>query len=313
MLYYLRKGSKIEVNSIYTINDYLKEKFGEKVIKLSLDGGFTCPNRDGSKGIGGCSFCSSTGSGEMSSTLVDIDNQIKLLSNKWPKAQKYIAYFQSHTNTYASVKKLRELFYTALEYPNVVGIAIATRPDCLGEEVLDLLSEISQNHFIWIELGLQTIHENTSKLINRCYSLEVYDKAIENLKLRNIPFVTHLILGLPEESKEDMIASLNYVCKSKPFGIKLHMLNIVCGSQMANTHRNYCFFNSIEDYSSFICDLIEIIPREVTIHRLNGDAPRNILISPPWSYKKRSILNSIHKELKRRNSFQGCKLILDKK
>lgn len=293
---------------IYTINDFLKNKFGEKVVKLSLDGGFTCPNRDGTKAYGGCTFCSSSGSGEMTSKVIDMDEQVKLLQNKWPKAQKYLAYFQSYTNTYGEIEKLKTLFYKALAYPNVVGIAIATRPDCLSEEVLDLLSEINKNHFLWIELGLQTIHEKTAIDINRAYPLSEYDKAVLELKKRNINFVTHLILGLPNEDKNDMIASLDYVCKDKPFGLKLHMLNIVKGSAMEKTHTNYSFFNSIEDYSSFVADLIERIPKDITIHRLNGDAPRNILISPDWSYKKRTILNQIHNNLKERNSYQGKSL-----
>lgn len=296
----------MQVNRILSINKFLKDKFGEKVIKLSIDGGFTCPNRDGLKGHGGCTFCSSKGSGELSSS---IEEQIKLYSEKWGNVKKYIAYFQSHTNTYAPVDELRKKYYDALNQDNIVGIAIATRPDCLSKEVIELLSEINEKTFLWVELGLQTSKDKTAIEINRGYLLDEYDKAISRLKKSNINFVVHLILGLPNETKKDMIESLNYVCKDKPFGIKLHMLNIVDGSQMAKTHRGYSFFNSIEDYSDFICDLIEIIPMDITIHRLNGDAPRSILISPPWSYKKRSILNSIHKELERRNSFQGCRLI----
>lgn len=293
------------MNRIYTINDFLKKTFGEKVIKLSINGGFTCPNRDGSKGYGGCTFCSATGSGEMADTVENIHKQIELLSDKWGSAKKYIAYFQSFTNTYAPVQRLRELYFKALSNPNIVGIAIATRPDCINDEILSLLDEINKNHFMWVELGLQTIHQKTAKSINRCYDLSTYDTTVKALNNLNIKYVTHLILGLPGENEDDMKSSLSYVCEKKPFGLKLHMLNIVKGSKMSVTHRDYSFFSSIEHYVGFVCDLIEMIPSDITVHRLNGDAPRSILISPEWSYKKRTILNSISKELQRRNSFQG--------
>lgn len=290
---------------IYSINKYLKEQFGSKVVKLSLDGGFTCPNRDGSKGYGGCIFCSSEGSGELAS---DIPQQMELLSEKWPNVDKYLAYFQSHTSTYAPVEQLRKQYYRALEKENVVGIVIATRPDCLGDDVLELLDEINQKHFLWVEMGLQTIHEDTASLINRCYTLDVYDKAVENLNRLNIKYVTHLILGLPGETREDMINSVKYVCKNDIFGIKIHMLNVVKGSQMEKMFPDYCSFDNPEEYVEFVCDLLEIIPENVTIHRMTGDVPRHLLISPEWSYKKRTILNGITHELKRRNSHQGSKV-----
>lgn len=290
---------------IYSINKYLKEQFGSKVVKLSLDGGFTCPNRDGSKGYGGCIFCSSEGSGELAS---DIPQQMELLSEKWPNVDKYLAYFQSHTSTYAPVEQLRKQYYQALEKENVVGIVIATRPDCLGDDVLELLDEINQKHFLWVEMGLQTIHEDTASLINRCYTLDVYDKAVENLNRLNIKYVTHLILGLPGETREDMINSVKYVCKNDIFGIKIHMLNVVKGSQMEKMFPDYCSFDNPEEYVEFVCDLLEIIPENVIIHRMTGDVPRHLLISPEWSYKKRTILNGITHELKRRNSHQGSKV-----
>lgn len=290
---------------IYSINKYLKEQFGSKVVKLSLDGGFTCPNRDGSKGYGGCIFCSSEGSGELAS---DIPQQMELLSEKWPNVDKYLAYFQSHTSTYAPVEQLRKQYYQALEKENVVGIVIATRPDCLGDDVLELLNEINQKHFLWVEMGLQTIHEDTASLINRCYTLDVYDKAVENLNRLNIKYVTHLILGLPGETREDMINSVKYVCKNDIFGIKIHMLNVVKGSQMETMFPDYCSFDNPEEYINFVCDILEIVPEDVTIHRMTGDVPRHLLISPEWSYKKRTILNGITHELKRRNSHQGSKV-----
>lgn len=288
---------------INSVSSYLKKEFGHKTVKLAIDGGFTCPNRDGSKGTGGCLFCSEGGGGDFASTIED---QINLLSEKWPKA-KYIAYFQNHTNTYAPVEVLRKKYYEALNNPLISGIAIATRPDCINEEVLDLLSEINENHFMWVELGLQTIHEDTADLINRCYDLSVFDKAIQALCQRGIKVVVHLILGLPGESKADMIKSVKYVCNSGAWGLKLHLLNVVRGSRMEKDYSDYNSFPSIDDYVSFICDLLEIIPPEIVMHRLTGDAPRNILITPEWSYRKRTILNGINSELHLRGSYQGCK------
>lgn len=288
-----------------SVSTYLKDKFGEKTIKLAIDGGFTCPNRDGTKGTGGCIFCSDSGSGEFAS---DIEDQIRLFSDKWPRA-KYLAYFQNHTNTYAPVSELREKYYAVLANPKIEGLVIGTRPDCLSEEVLDLLSEISRTHFLWVELGLQTIHDKTAHLINRCYNLSVFDDAMRRLSVRGIKAVVHLILGLPGESREQMLDSVHYV-SSLPelFGMKLHLLNIVKGSQMEFTHPDYQPFASIEEYVNLVVDCLEIIPPEVTIHRLTGDAPRSILINPPWSFNKRTILNSINDRLNLLDSWQGKRL-----
>ncbi len=288
-----------------SVSTYLKDKFGEKTIKLAIDGGFTCPNRDGTKGTGGCIFCSDSGSGEFAS---DIEDQIRLFSDKWPHA-KYLAYFQNHTNTYAPVSELREKYYAVLANPKIEGLVIGTRPDCLSEEVLDLLSEISRTHFLWVELGLQTIHDKTAHLINRCYDLSVFDDAMRRLSVRGIKAVVHLILGLPGESREQMLDSVRYV-SSLPelFGMKLHLLNIVKGSQMEFTYPDYQPFASIEEYVNLVVDCLEIIPPEVTIHRLTGDAPRSILINPPWSFNKRTILNSINDRLNLLDSWQGKRL-----
>ncbi len=316
-----------EISTNYTFNSigaYLKKRMGCKVVKLSIDGGFTCPNRDGSKGTGGCIFCSASGSGDMAS---DIPSQIRLLSGKWPNAR-YLAYFQSHTNTYAPVSLLRRQYSQALSHPDVLGLAIATRPDCLSEEVLDLLEEFNRKTFLWVELGLQTIHEKTAERINRCYPLSVYDKAFSDLTSRGIRVVTHLIFGLPGETKEQMLQSVRYVCRNldnvpqnsgeplpsreenarRIFGIKLHMLNVVRGSQMETLYPDYIPFQSIEEYVDLVISALEIIPPEITIHRLSGDAPRPTLIAPEWSYKKRTILNSIHNTLRRRKTWQGAKL-----
>jgi len=297
--------SSQDLKRINSIGEYLKAQFGKKIVKLSLEGGFTCPNRDGSKGTGGCIFCSADGSGDFAGT---IDDQIKLLSPKWPDA-KYIAYFQSHTNTYAPVDVLREKFYAALEgHENIVGIAIATRPDCLSEEVYQLLDELNKKTFLWVELGLQTAHDGTADLINRCYPLSVYDTAMERLNALNIKVVTHLILGLPGETKEQMLDSVKYVCGKNIFGIKLHLLNVIRGSQMEHLYPDYIPFESIEEYVDLVVDALELIPQEVTIHRMTADAPRSILIAPEWSFRKRTILNGIQKRLVERNTYQGAKL-----
>lgn len=302
----------------YSISDYLKSEFGCKTIKLSLDAGFTCPNRDGSKSTGGCAFCSEGGSGELAVHLNDtnfsnmsesISEQIERLSSKWPSAA-YIAYFQSFTNTYAPVDYLRKVFKEALSDPRIKGIAIATRPDCLPDDVFDLLDEINHKHFMWVELGLQSIHKNTQKAMNICYSTEDYDRAVYELSKRNIKYVSHLILGLPGETEEMMTESLKYVCNKDPhpFGLKLHLMNIVRTSALYKTMPNYVPFDSLEEYVDLVVRCLEIIPPDVTIHRITGDVPRKILVSPEWSYKKRTILNAINRELALRDTKQGANL-----
>ena len=301
----------------YSISDYLKSEFGCKTIKLSLDAGFTCPNRDGSKGTGGCAFCSEGGSGELAVHLNEtnysnmsesITEQIERLSSKWPSAA-YIAYFQSFTNTYAPVDYLRKVFKEALSDPRIKGIAIATRPDCLPDDVLDLLDDINHKNFMWVELGLQSIHKNTQKAMNICYSTEDYDRAVYELSKRNIRYVSHLILGLPGETEEMMTESLKYVCNKDPhpFGLKLHLMNIVRTSALYKTMPDYVPFDSLEEYVDLVVRCLEIIPPDVTIHRITGDVPRKILVSPEWSYKKRTILNAINRELALRDTKQGAK------
>ena len=288
----------------YSISNYLKEQFGCKTVKLSIDAGFTCPNRDGTVGTGGCAFCSGGGSGELSST---IEEQIELLKDKWPDAA-YLAYFQSFTNTYAPVDVLREKYYSALKDPRVKGIVIATRPDCLGDDVLDLLSEINRDYFLWIELGLQSIHNRTTEYLGIGYGLETYDEAMQKLNERGIKVVSHLILGLPGESKQDMIESVEHVCRTGTWGIKLHLLNIVKTARLYDMIPDYVPFESIDEYTDLVVDLLEIIPPEITIHRLTGDVPRKLLVSPEWSYHKRTILNEINRKIRVRNTHQGAKL-----
>ena len=309
-------GQQLRINMI---SPWLKNHYEElglsapaKIVKLSLDGGFTCPNRDGSKGRGGCMFCSESGSGDMASSTADdigsaLSNQIRLLSDKWPADKydlKYIAYFQSHTNTYAPAYELRAKFEAALETPGVVGLAIATRPDCLPDDVLDLLSELNKKTFMWVELGLQTIHDETARAMNLCHTLADYDEAVRKLSARGIRIVTHLILGLPGETREMMLESVRHACRHT-FGLKLHMLNVVRGSGMASVMPEYVPFDSMEEYIDLLISALEIIPPEITLHRISGDAPRSTLIAPAWSYRKRTILNNIHREMRVRNTWQG--------
>lgn len=305
MIFDTSDGQELRIN---TINTYLKNRFGRKIVKLSLDGGFTCPNRDGSKGVDGCLFCSASGSGDMASgsgdIAADLDAQTRLLSDKWPDAA-YIAYFQSHTNTYAPVRELREKFLAALAHPKVVGIAIATRPDCLPDDVLELLSELNQRTFLWVELGLQSAHAATMDAMNLCYTAEDYDNAVKKLLDRNIRVVTHLILGLPGEDRGMMLDSVRYVCQQKIFGLKLHMFNLVKSSRLEILDPEYVSFESIDDYIDLAVSALELIPPEITLHRISGDAPRSTLIAPEWSYRKRTILNGIHKALKERDTWQG--------
>lgn len=299
----------------YSISDYLKNTFGGKTIKLSLDAGFTCPNRDGTLGTGGCAFCSSSGSGEFASPVSEsceteisaasITRQIQLLSDKWPEA-KHIAYFQNHTNTYAPVDTLRSYFYQALADSRIQGIAIATRPDCLGEDVLQLLEEIHQDHFLWVELGLQTIHPRTSEMMGIGYGLEVFDNAIRELHRRGIRMVVHMILGLPGETTDQMFETARYIARIHPFGVKIHMLNLVRGSRLYEMMPDYVPFQSLEEYCELVVDILEVLPPDVTVHRLTADTQRGLLVAPEWSYRKRTILNRINRRLKERNTRQGA-------
>lgn len=297
----------------HAIGFYLKKEFGTKIIKLSLDGGFTCPNRDGTLSKKGCIFCSSQGSGDFSasknlSISDQITSQINLLKNKWPKGQ-YIAYFQNYTNTYGDIKILRKLYYEALRNPFVIGLAIATRPDCLSDETLELLSELNKKTFLWIELGLQTIHEQTAQYINRQYSLSTFETALEKLNQNHIKTVVHLIFGLPNESKEDMLQSAAYLASKNIFGVKLHLLHVLKNTRLAQIYHSGCFETLEKNtYIELVVDALELLPPHVTIHRVTGDAPWKLLIAPKWSTDKKGILNGIDAELKRRDSRQGIRV-----
>lgn len=284
-----------------TLNSYLKKRFGCKVYKLAINGGFTCPNRDGTLGTRGCIFCSRGGSGEFAeskekSVTQQIDYGKKRVEKKI-KDGKYIAYFQAFTNTYAPVCKLKSLYTEAINHPDIVALSIGTRPDCLGNDVLELLDEMNKIKPVFIELGLQTIHENTAQYIRRGYPLEVYDKAVDDLHKIGINVVTHLIIGLPGENEQDILQSVEYVCK-KTDGIKLQLLHILEGTDLADEYRE-CKVDvlSLEEYTSIIKHCVEIIPDNVVIHRLTGDGAKKDLIAPLWSADKKNVLNTINKAL----------------
>lgn len=284
----------------YSFNQYLKDTFGCKVYKISINAGFTCPNRDGTLGTRGCIFCSKGGSGDFAeSSTLSVTEQIesgKQRVSKKIKSGKYIAYFQAFTNTYAPIDVLAEKYCEAINHPDIVGISIATRPDCLGEEVLTLLSEINKIKPVFVELGLQTIHEKTAEYIRRGYPLSVFDNAVKALKKAGINTVVHLIIGLPNESREEMLESVEYACKSGADGIKLQLLHILKGTDLADDYLSGKFETlSMEEYLSIIKDCVEIIPKNIVIHRLTGDGPKKDLIAPLWSADKKSVLNALNK------------------
>ena len=288
----------------YSLNKYLKDTFGRKVYKIALNAGFTCPNRDGKLDTRGCIFCSGNGSGDFSeSPLLSITEQIeegkKRVSKKIGDDGKYIAYFQAFTNTYAPVEKLRELFSEAINHPDFVAVSIATRPDCLPEEVLDLLDELNAIKPVWVELGLQTIHKKSAEYIRRCYPLSVYDKAVSNLKKRNLTVIVHVILGLPGESRNDMLETVKYVCDSGIDGIKLQLLHILKGTDLAKDYEKGAFDAlSLDEYVSIVVDCLKIIPKNIVIHRMTGDGDKKILIAPEWSMDKKHVLNTLTKAIR---------------
>lgn len=291
--------------------DYeMKKVFGEKAIKLSINGGFTCPNRDGTINTKGCIFCSEKGSGDFAGNVnnsvnIQLNEQVKLLSNKW-KSSTYIAYFQSFSNTYDTVDNLKKKYFEALSVENIKGLAIATRPDCINEDIVKLLSEINEQTYLWVELGLQTIHEKTANFIRRGYDLSVFNKTVELLKKHNIRVVVHLILGLPGESHDDVLKSVSYVGDKHVWGVKLHLLHVLKNTDLADYYLNKGFHIYTKDeYIKLVCDCLEILPPDVVIHRVTGDGKRSELITPEWSLHKLKVLSGIDTELRQRNSWQG--------
>lgn len=294
----------------HSLNYHLREVFGEKIAKISLDAGFTCPNRDGTLSAGGCSFCSPRGSGDFTGTKgLKLEQQFiqgrELTAAKW-HANKYIAYFQAFSNTYAPVDRLRKLYKRALEQPGVVGLAIATRPDCLSDEVLDLLEELKQQTYLWVELGLQTVHQRTSRILNMQYDYHVFENALGKLNQRNIETCAHIILGLPGENREDMMQTAQYVASQKIQGLKIHLLHLLQGTPLTEYYNHNPFpFLTLEEYVEMVVKTLEIISPRVIIHRLTGDGPRKLLIGPEWSLKKHRVLNKIEKNMQERDTWQG--------
>ncbi|GMK39831.1 TIGR01212 family radical SAM protein [Paenibacillus sp. CCS19] len=294
----------------HTWNYEMKEQFGEKVFKVTLDAGFTCPNRDGSIAKGGCTFCSARGSGDFAGSrrddLVTQFNKIRDRQHlKWPNA-KYIGYFQAYTNTYAPVEELREYYEVILQQPGVVGLSIATRPDCLPDDVIDYLAELNERTYLWLEMGLQTIHESTSALINRAHDTACYEDAVRRLRARGIRVCTHIIYGLPQETHEMMMDTLRAVSRMDVQGIKIHLLHLMRKTPMVKQYEaGLLQFLEKDEYIQLIVDSLEQMPPDMIVHRLTGDAPRDLIIGPMWSMNKWDVLNSIDKELTRRGTWQG--------
>jgi radical SAM protein, TIGR01212 family len=294
----------------HTWNYEMREQFGTKVFKVMLDAGFTCPNRDGTIAIGGCTFCSARGSGDFAGRrrddLVTQFNEVRLRQHKkWPQAQ-YIGYFQAYTNTYAPVATLREYYEAILEQPGVVGLSIATRPDCLPDDVVEYLAELNERTYLWLELGLQTIHEETSRLINRAHDTACFVDAVERLRKHNIRVCAHIIYGLPGETHEMMMETGRAVAAMDVQGIKIHLLHLMRKTPMVKQwEAGLLRFLEKDEYVKLVVDTLELLPPEMIVHRLTGDAPRELLIGPMWSLKKWEVLNAIDAELRRRDSWQG--------
>lgn len=289
-----------------SLSTYWKEKFGGKVYKLSLQSGCTCPNRDGSIGRGGCIFCSEGGSGDFAAHYAPIQEQItearKRVDHKFPKGAQpmYMAYFQSYTNTYGNVDRLRSLYLETIQLPEIVGISIGTRPDCLPIEILEMLSELNQIKPVTVELGLQTVHKSSADYIHRGYDLEVFEKAYQDLSNRGIEVVVHVILGLPGESREDMLETIDYLARLQPTlpGIKLQLLHILEGTQLAEDYRRNPFpVFTMEEYTNLVVECLKHLPKETVVHRLTGDGPKSLLIEPKWSGDKKKVLNLLQKKI----------------
>lgn len=327
----------------YSLDAYIKRTFGEKYYKIALNGGFTCPNRDGTLSRGGCIFCSAGGSGDFAqkTDAASIQEQLsagRTLFHEKNTGNRFIAYFQAYTNTYGPVSYLRDIYTAALAVPDVAGISIATRPDCLGPDVLSLLAEIKAlypDKFIWVELGLQTIHEETAAFINRGFPLSVFEEAAAALFRIQLPYIVHVILGLPGETKEQMYDTCSYLnhipfpaepavslspsgkgCPPplaknalRPFGIKLQLLHILKGTVLADKYLSGGLpgFSvlSQEDYTDILIHCLEILSPDITIHRLTGDGPKDLLLAPLWSLNKKNILNTLHKTMRQRGTYQG--------
>ena len=300
-----------------TLNDYYHEIFGEKIFKVPIDAGFDCPNRDGTVAHGGCTFCTVSGSGD---AIVAPDapirdqfyEEIDFMHRKWPEVKKYLVYFQNFTNTHDTVDVIRERYEQAINEPGVVGINIGTRPDCLPDETIAYITELSERMHVTVELGLQTTYDETSKIINRAHTYDLYVKTVKRLRelAPKVEIVSHLINGLPGENHKMMVENVRRcVTDNEIDGIKLHLLHLMTSTKMQRDyHEERLKLLSMDEYVNIICDQLEIIPKNIVIHRITGDAPRDMLIGPMWSLKKWEVLNAIDKEMERRGSYQGCKL-----
>ena len=294
----------------YSLDYRLRQQFGEKVYKLALNGGMTCPNRDGKVGTGGCIFCSAGGSGDFAadrhlSVTQQIAVQKEALKEK-KNARKYIAYFQAYTNTYAPVEYLERIFTEAIQDPDVVVLSIATRPDCLPEEVLELLGDLNQKKPVWVELGLQTMHEDTAKFIRRGYDLKCFENAVRELRERKIEVIVHTIIGLPGEDRNKILETVQYLNACDIQGIKLQLLHILKGTDLGKLFlQGKVSVLEEEEYVDLIIDCLEHLSQKITVHRLTGDGPGELLLAPMWSTRKRTVLNKIHSELKSRDAWQG--------
>ena len=290
-----------------TLSEHYRRRFGCKVYKLSLQSGCSCPNRDGNIGFGGCIFCSEGGSGDFAAPLLPIEEQIQIakhrVGHKLPKDKsgRYIAYFQSYTNTYGDVKRLSVLYRKTLSFPEIVGISIGTRPDCMPEEMLDMLSELNTIKPVTVELGLQTVHNKTAEKIHRGYNTDVFEKAYKSLTLRGIEVVVHVILGLPGENIADMLDTIDYLAELKPVlpGIKLQLLHILKGTALAAEYsKNHFPIFTMDEYTDLVVECIRRLPEETVIHRMTGDGPKSLLIAPEWSGDKKRVLNMLNRKLR---------------
>ena len=296
-----------------SLDYHLRDRYGEKIYKVSLDGGMTCPNRDGTLGKCGCIFCSEGGSGDFAGDRThpihqQIEEQKARLSPKFP-ATHFIAYFQAYTNTYAPLSYLERIFTEAIEHEDIVGLSIGTRPDCLPDETLDLLSELNKKKPVTVELGLQTIHERTAAFIRRGYKLSCFEDAVQNLRKRQIEVIVHTILGLPGESEKDILETMQYLNGQDIQGIKLQLLHVLKGTDLAEDYVAGKFrVYEREEYLNLLIDCLEHLNPSIVIHRMTGDGPEKLLIAPLWASRKREVLNLLHHEMKVRNSWQGKQL-----
>ena len=314
----------------YSLNKYLREKYGEKIYKLAIDSGLSCPNRDGTLDTRGCIFCSNGGSGDFSCKSLDEakaflkhENPDDAFETKFT-GQKYIAYYQSFSNTYAPVEKLEQIFRPAIEDDEVVSLAVATRPDCLPPFILDYLYELNRIKPIWVELGLQTIHPETAAFIRRDYALHTFETAVKNLRLIDVDVVAHLILGLPGESKKDMLESVRFLNTQDIHGVKLHLLHVLEGTDLGELYKkglkkekhskvplnDFLYYEpmTLDEYADLVCDCVGSLRPDIVIHRLTGDGPKKLLLSPLWSGDKKKVLNTINRRLEERDITQGCLL-----